>query len=71
MKWLLCVLLLVLVACAAPPIKDPKTVLPSKVQYVPSYFGSIVRTIDIEAGVVCYTGEGIFCLPISQTKLDK
>ena len=47
--------LMFLIQCGAPP----------DIPYSP-----VERYIDEEAGVVCwYTGRGIACLPIEQTKL--
>uniref|UniRef100_A0A6M3XTR6 Uncharacterized protein n=1 Tax=viral metagenome TaxID=1070528 RepID=A0A6M3XTR6_9ZZZZ len=64
-----------LLGCAAPPIAENLNLGEHELVARPSLTTSIIRTIDAEAGVVCwvYIGieqGGICCLPLSETKLD-
>jgi hypothetical protein len=65
-------IVLLLAACGGNMDDSPRAA--NRTQVEGTY---IVRSIDKEAGVVCWqnttynSSGGIFCMPLSQTKLDK
>jgi hypothetical protein len=64
-------------ACASPvPAQNGQQQTTGKSIQYHLLYGSVFRTIDDEAGVVCYSlsndkGAGIDCIPLSETRLGR
>lgn len=67
-KFIIILLLSLSLASCAPPMTDGSGVILSNIGVYVG--GGIYRTIDRDAGVVCWVfHDGISCLPIHETKL--